>query len=373
MKRFFAITLCFIMILSLAGCGSADDGHGHGTEPTVSMSDMWDSTCHTEKMTNYLNDSAGSILTYATGTQDFSKPLSYHFSWNVKVPKGFKIKDYTFVLSLDPAEYEVVCKITTTEKYVDLDNLLLRQMYFWTVYVNTEDGGSYPSNFMDFATSNDAPRVLNVPGVTNCRDLGGWPIEGRQNTYVKQGMIIRTGRMNDNKKDKITITEEGIKVLRDELGVRTEIDLRQDEIRTESALGSTVSYVNIPMSGNDVYKNQDNLIEGVKQIFTLLSDEKNYPVQIHCSVGADRTGYICFLINGLLGVGEENLYRDYLFSNFGKVDGMRKPEEITDSYVAMLKKEAGDSLSEKIYNYLIKIGVSAAEIESVRTILTEER
>ena len=40
---------------------------------------------------------------------------------------------------------------------------------------------------------------------------------------------------------------------------------------------------------------------------------------LHCSIGTDRTGVICFLINALLGVSEEDLYKDYLFSMFGMI------------------------------------------------------
>ncbi len=369
MKRVSAFLLSLVMILTLSACG-----HDHSNEPEFVMADMWDVSCHTEDMTAYLKGDLGNVTKYATGTREISIPKQYVFNWDVKKAKKYKIKSYTFILASGPALSQVIyqCEVDPKDHSVGIDHLYLQQIYYWGVIANLEDGTKYQSEVQEFLTSGAAPRFINVPGVTNCRDLGGWTIEN-SNNRVKQGMIYRTGRMNDNKKEKVTIKPEGIEVLKNELGIKTEIDLRRDEVRTVSALGEEVNYINIPMSGNDVYRNPDNLKEEVKQVFKILADEKNYPLQIHCSVGTDRTGYICYLINGLLGVAEEDLYRDYLFSNFGKVDGMRKLEDITEGYTVMIKAEEGDRLSEKINNYLLKIGVTASEIESVRSILIERK
>ena len=55
-----------------------------------------------------------------------------------------------------------------------------------------------------------------------------------------------------------------------------------------------------------------------RKIFSYLADRNNYPFYIHCSAGADRTGTLCALINGVLGVSEDDLIRDYELTSFSK-------------------------------------------------------
>ena len=81
---------------------------------------------------------------------------------------------------------------------------------------------------------------------------------------------------------------------------------------------------------------------------------------------------VAFMLNGLLGVDINDLYRDYLFSNFGDIGGSRDVLSTTFNYITTLQNTKGDNMSEKIENYLLSIGVTKAEIESIRTILSEK-
>ena len=82
---------------------------------------------------------------------------------------------------------------------------------------------------------------------------------------------------------------------------------------------------------------------------------------------------IAFLVNALLGVCEEDLYKDYLFSNLGTIGGTRKKSGITDSgyYKAIMETE-GNTLSEKTYNCLLNFGVPKAQLDSIIEILSEK-
>ncbi len=91
----------------------------------------------------------------------------------------------------------------------------------------------------------------------------------------------------------------------------------------------------------------------------------------HCNIGTDRTGLFAFLINGLLGVREENLYRDYLFSNFGNIGVSRSMSNIT-AYVNKAKSYNGVLLSDKTENCLLDIGVKQSEIDSIKNIMSDE-
>ena len=49
----------------------------------------------------------------------------------------------------------------------------------------------------------------------------------------------------------------------------------------------------------------------LKEVFTLLADETNYPIVISCSVGKDRTGVVMMILQGLLGVPDRLIAADY--------------------------------------------------------------
>ena len=102
---------------------------------------------------------------------------------------------------------------------------------------------------------------------------------------------------------------------------------------------------------NAAYANDGITVRSLRDIFAVLSDESNYPVYFHCNAGADRTGTLAFLIEGLLGVSYADTIRDFeltSFSKFGerlrsKVDGDQFDKSgvymdvINDNYVGFGK------------------------------------
>lgn len=126
-----------------------------------------------------------------------------------------------------------------------------------------------------------------------------------------------------------------------------------------------------------------------REIFRVLADKENYPVYFHCIAGADRTGTVAFIINGLLGVSYEDLTRDFELT-LGRyrsaiVDGKFTKdgvmEDIENNYVAWGKmyqtmmQDYGTkdgSLASAIENYLVTVcKVKKEEIESVKSIMLE--
>jgi hypothetical protein len=62
-----------------------------------------------------------------------------------------------------------------------------------------------------------------------------------------------------------------------------------------------------------------------------------------------------------------------LFSNFAKISGICKTEDIDDRYGATLKAYEGETLQEKTYNYLNKvIGVSTEKLDAIKDILIDK-
>lgn len=218
---------------------------------------------------------------------------------------------------------------------------------------NLKTGESYSYDDMTFSVSDVPPRNLYIDGVTNVRDVGGWMTSSGKRT--KQGLLYRSARLDD-------ITDEGAEELT-RLGIKTEADLRED-----GSDPGVLSYVNIPMKTGGGYL--VNNIPALPEFFELITDETRLPVIYHCSIGTDRTGMVSFLINALLGVSEEDLYRDYLFSNFGLIEGMRRARTI-DEYISYMDRFEGETLSERMENFLLSVGVSGEAIDKLKTLMLE--
>lgn len=347
--RFLCIAITIVVTVALLGCGK--------TEPV---------SFHTEKQEAYLNDDYKNYKLYANGTDELSKPEAV--TLNFSDVKG----DAFVVLVSEKEDLSDAKRYETNENSLNLFNLKVNTTYYWKAYANGSDESK--AKVRTLSTDAKAPRNLLVEGVTNARDIGGWKID--DTTFVKQGMIFRTGKYNSDESAELLITEAGITVLKDELGVKTEIDLRTVEDNenggiTKSPLGDGVTYYSVPFQsgGNIILLNKDCL----KDLFEIFGDENNYPIAFHCSIGTDRTGCVAFLINGLLGVSKEDLYRDFLFSNFGEIGSMRAPS-IVKTYMDTVDMAAGSTLSEKIYNYLVsEAGVAPENLDTIKRLLTEAR
>ena len=99
-------------------------------------------------------------------------------------------------------------------------------------------------------------------------------------------------------------------------------------------------------------------------------DPKNYPVAYHCAVGADRTGSVSYLILGLLGVPENDLMRDYLWTNFSNQQTYRPP--IDRGYKVTLAEAPGKTVREKVrYILTRRVGVPDKTLDRVVALLTE--
>ncbi len=396
MKKFLlavsAATLIFAMLFS--ACAPAADpvdpdqndppadppvltGGYEGTDGGVSFTlpALGESVAlHTELQSAYLGEENAVVIgKYADGVnagdgldhRELSHPLPVTFTWEAAgISEG---AEYLLRVG-EGEEMQNVWSFSTTETSLAVYNLKLATTYYWSVEAeDTESGKAF------FTTEGRGPRNLYVDGVANVRDLGGWLTEsgGR----FKQGLIYRCGRLNENYTGKTTITEAGKRTMLEELKIRTEIDLRGGKNDpsehgniTQSPLGEGVAYHHLGMNweGDMLTLNRAKL----REIFTLLSDETNYPLIFHCSIGTDRTGLVAYLLGAIVGVRQEDLFRDYLFSNFAYIEGSRGITDIKNSYAADIDAAAGDTLAEKAKNYLTeKVRIPAEQIEEIVRIL----
>ena len=87
-------------------------------------------------------------------------------------------------------------------------------------------------------------------------------------------------------------------------------------------------------------------------------------VYFHCIWGADRTGAIGFLLNGLLGATEDQLYKDYELTSYSLAGSRVKGTLDGDGEkLPYIKSLEGENLQMKFFNYLSKVaGVDEADL-----------
>jgi len=175
--------------------------------------------------------------------------------------------------------------------------------------------------------------------IYNFRDFGGYQTESGKT--VKKGLLYRSGGLDQ-------ASENDLNDL-DSLGIRTLIDLRTSQERSEAPdclpIGWDGQVVHLPMKmlvtpkssrlaslysimfgearklefeevARGTYRDyvipyQDEL----SKILRMVMQVDNLPILIHCTAGKDRTGVACSILQRVLGVPDEIVMRDYLLSN----------------------------------------------------------
>lgn len=273
-------------------------------------------------------------------------------------------------------EEDDVCVCDTNFLYLttgrfEWDNFRVGTAYRWGLDVKGK--GSASSRFV---TEDIPPRLVRVPGVPNLRDLGGWKTaDGRR---VRQGLLYRSANLCENAAEckerppRTRLTPATRAYMTGVLGIRTELDLRSPkecEGLGESPLGPSVRRVEIS-SGCYGQMMGDSEKAACLKCLRLILDEKNLPLLFHCSGGRDRTGTLAFIVNGLLGVSEEDLARDWDATALW--DNEHGWFNRNNSYAALLgvmKKFPGKTLNDRIEAYVKSIGFTDDEIARLRNLL----
>ena len=276
-----------------------------------------------------------------------------------------------------------------------IKNLFAAKTYYWRV--KTADGTVVPNEGGNFTTG-DYTRWIDCGAMYNVRDNGGYMTHyGKR---IKQGLVFRGGEITHKgwaTDHTFTGDDAAKEVFRNVMKIGVELDLRRTadlgggETYTSCmfAENGDIGYVNksINSYGNGV--NNDYRL--IKDIFDLFANADKKPVYYHCHGGADRTGIIGWLLNGLLGASYTDLCIDFELTSYSSIGGgdckrshLYKTGRY-DDYAGFLSamrnmtvngtKIWDDSklISENVEAYLTKkAGVASSTITKIRQIMLED-
>ena len=324
-------------------------------------------------VSNYVNGSAYSSIS----RKDCPAPVN--ITWTNSATSSTKITIYS-----DEAMTQVVWSqnATVNSSSADVYNLIPGNKYYYTV---SDNGTVWEKGY--FNTSGRR-RMIRVSGTSstdranNCRDLGGM-ITKDGTKRIKYGYIFRGSNMNST-----NVTEKDI--LANYLKIKMDIDLRVTSqwgggsTQNASRAFSETSYPEIGYlnSGFNSYSDlaSDSGLQRVGAVINGIMDTVlgGNAVYFHCYVGADRTGIIGVMLEGLLGISEKDCSIDYELTSFCTAVGMRPRDgSQNDHYFSkglkLLRDQEGDTFQDKCNAFLTskKVGVSQTKIDQFKNFILE--
>lgn len=204
----------------------------------------------------------------------------------------------------------------------------------------------------------DQVRYINTPSAPNVRDLGGWACDGGT---VKYGLLYRGGYLSKTDRD----------VLVGECGIRHDLDLRgtAEANITKSPLGDDVHYTCATTYNWYNLTNKDVWKQNLRCVFDAVTH--NEPLYFHCAAGADRTGTLACVLEGLLGVSQSDIDKDYELTSFYSgtstdAQARRRNESEWTGLISAVNAYTGDSFRDKCIHFVAQLGFTADEINAYR-------
>ena len=204
----------------------------------------------------------------------------------------------------------------------------------------------------------------------NVRDLGGWACDGGT---VKYGLLIRGGKLSAADRA----------VLVGELGIQHDLDLRGREgggsgdepEMTESPLGNDVWYTRTqqyawysltPVATWQAY---------LRCVIDAVTHRE--PVYFHCTAGADRTGTLACMLEGLLGLSQSDIDKDYELTTFYSGSGSdanarRRNESDWKGLINAINAVTGETFRDKCVHFAVgTCGMTMADINAFRAAMID--
>ena len=235
-----------------------------------------------------------------------------------------------------------------------------------TPFANSSKAGTLkPLDFLRWIrTRNNSAEAWNV------RDLGGWACDGGT---VRYGLLFRGG--------KLAAADRAVLV--GEMGIQHDLDLRGREgggsgdepEMTESPLGSDVWYTRTQQYAWYALAP----VETWQAYFRCVIDAVTHrePVYFHCTAGADRTGTLACVLEGILGMSQSDIDKDYELTTFYSGSGSdatarRRNESDWKGLINAIKAVSGDTFRDKCVHFAVgTCGISMADINAFRAAMID--
>lgn len=197
----------------------------------------------------------------------------------------------------------------------------------------------------------------------NVRDLGGWACDGGT---VKYGKLFRGGY----------VTSADRAVLVEQLGIQHELDLRgaNEGGLTASPLGDDVRYTCAAAYAWYSLTPADAWKANLRCVFDAVTH--NEPVYFHCAAGADRTGTLACVLEGLLGMSQSDIDKDYELTTFYSgsdtdANARRRNEAEWSGLISALNGKSGSTFRDKCVTFAAELGFTADEINAFRAAMID--
>lgn len=267
----------------------------------------------------------------------------------------------------------------------DVYNLIPGPTYYYTV---SEGTTVWERGYFKTTGRRRMMKVSDTVGkarANNCRDLGGLEVTkaNGEKTTIRYGLLFRGSCLD-------ATTEDEKSFLVGFMNVGLDVDLRGDE---HSSYQGNNGYSSRYQAFGDNYEVEYNsqifasgeTIEDLTtpaKVKNVLTDifktiKSGKSVYFHCHIGADRTGYMAMLIEGLLGVSEKDCSIDYELTSFSSAAGerFRNGEPVSYTFrkgIKYLRDLPGDTFQNKIENYLVNtVGIPQSEINDFKSAMLQ--